>query len=121
MIRTVGRRLHAHENGHDGQVPGIDNDMYAMLEDYPRLKARVRDLELNQEYLPQFGTEWFQPKKQQSRMKDHKEIRSRAYEEGYRNEAPRNFRDYWPTKRLDSTPPPHPQPQPQSVDTEKTV
>jgi hypothetical protein len=116
-IRTVGRRLHAHENGYEGQVPGIDDEMYAMLEDYPRLEARVRDLELNQEYLPQFGTEWFQPKRQQSRTRGHKEMRSRASEEGYRNEATSNFRDYWPAQRLDPTP----QPQPQPVDTEKTV
>jgi hypothetical protein len=85
-IRTVGRRLHVHESGHEGQQPGIDDDMYAMLEDYPRLKARVRNAELNQEYLPEFGTEWFQPKKQQSRTKDHKQTRSKAFEMGQGND-----------------------------------
>jgi hypothetical protein len=112
-IRTVGRRLHVHESGHEGQQPGIDDDMYTMLEDYPRLKARVRNAELNQEFLPQFGTQWFQPKKQQSRTKDHKQTRSKAFEMDQGNN-PNNFRDYWPAKR--------PDPDPKTpVDTEKTV
>jgi hypothetical protein len=115
-IRTVGRRLHVHESGHEGPVPGIDSDMYAMLEYYPEMKARVRNQDLNQEYLPQFGTEWFQrfqtntPK---SRTKDHKENRSKAFEIGQGSD-PKGFRDYWPAKRLDLSPP-------RPVDTEKTA
>jgi hypothetical protein len=106
-IRTVGRRLHVHESGHEGPVPGIDDDMYAMLEDYPEMKARVRNQDLNQEYLPQFGTEWFQrfqtntPK---PRTKDHKQKRSKAFEMDQGND-PNGFRDYWPAERLDPSPP----------------
>jgi hypothetical protein len=56
-IRVVGKRLQEHEEG-SKTIPGIDDDMYAMLKKHPRLEARVRDLELNERYRPSFGTDW---------------------------------------------------------------
>ncbi|KAF1834592.1 hypothetical protein BDW02DRAFT_568839 [Decorospora gaudefroyi] len=56
-IKVVGRRLNESEKKGES-VPGINQDMLAMLEQYPELNARVRDPELNEEYRPVFGTMW---------------------------------------------------------------
>jgi hypothetical protein len=75
-IKVVGRRLQEFENsnGNDTQEscetrkPDFGNDMrdkslrpdemLTMLEDYPELRARVRDLDFNEKHRPVFGTKW---------------------------------------------------------------
>jgi hypothetical protein len=75
-IKVVGLRLREfeHGNGNDAQSlcemrqPDTRNDirdkflrpgeMLAMLEDHPEMRARVRDLDLNEQHRPVFGTKW---------------------------------------------------------------
>ena len=56
-IKAVGTRLQEYEHGQREEMQGAD-EMLALLEQFPRLKARVRDLELNESYRPVFGTKW---------------------------------------------------------------
>ncbi len=56
-ITTVGKRLRAYEAGSTKALPEPD-DMFALLEANPRLGERVRDLKVNEQYQPTFGTEW---------------------------------------------------------------
>ena len=56
-IKVVGQRLRVYEIGSTRQHP-MWEEMVQLLEEYPPLKDRVRDLELNELYQPTFGTEW---------------------------------------------------------------
>ena len=56
-IKVVGRRLEAFERGGKENFRGLE-DMLDMLEAYPELKRRVRDMEENEKFRPSFGTEW---------------------------------------------------------------
>ncbi|KAI2485414.1 hypothetical protein Ptr902_04354 [Pyrenophora tritici-repentis] len=58
VIKIVAERLRQHEQEGIKQVKGIDGNMFALLEQHPRLEARVRDLALNEKYRPVFGTKW---------------------------------------------------------------
>ncbi|KAI4910411.1 hypothetical protein J4E90_007846 [Alternaria incomplexa] len=58
-IKAVGQRLREFEADSEGQeIPGIDEDMLAMLREYPDLEARVRDPEVNEQHRPVFNTNW---------------------------------------------------------------
>jgi hypothetical protein len=58
-IKVVGHRLHAFENDGTGrETMGIDDEMLAMLKEYPELEARVRDWDLNEKHQPHFSTKW---------------------------------------------------------------
>lgn len=56
-IKKVGERLREYEGGAKRRHT-MWNETLELLEKYPPLKARVRDLELNEKYQPVFGTEW---------------------------------------------------------------
>jgi hypothetical protein len=56
-IKKVGQRLQQYEAGSTPQHR-LWKEMLEMLEEYPPLKSRVRDLELNETHQPQFSTEW---------------------------------------------------------------
>ncbi|EOA88422.1 uncharacterized protein SETTUDRAFT_107690 [Exserohilum turcica Et28A] len=57
-IKVVGKRIQDSERPGSRSVPGINYEMYAMLKRHPRLEARVRDLELNEQHRPTFSTIW---------------------------------------------------------------
>jgi hypothetical protein len=56
-IKVISQRLRVYEIGSTRQHP-IWEELVALLEEYPPLKARVRDLELNEKYSPTYDTEW---------------------------------------------------------------
>lgn len=56
-IKIVGQRLRVYEIGSTRQHP-MWEEMIQLLGEYPPLKDRVRDLELNEKFRLMFGTEW---------------------------------------------------------------
>jgi hypothetical protein len=57
VIKTVGQRLTNYEKNSPRLEPKW-KEMLELLEEYPLLQARVRDLDLNERHRPVFDTEW---------------------------------------------------------------
>jgi hypothetical protein len=97
-IKVVGQRLRAFEVDSEGrEVLGIDEDMLALLKEYPTLEARVRDLELNERHRPVFNTNWIKRlggKNDCTQGPDSKEPKKKPT-----NPSPRHFRDYHPVEK----------------------
>jgi hypothetical protein len=56
-IKMVGERLRAYETG-ASQKQRWHEEIVQLLEEWPALEARVRDLEFNENFRPTFNTEW---------------------------------------------------------------
>lgn len=58
-VKAVGTRLQAYERGEVEMFPDAEA-MMGVFRREPRLSARVRDLEQNETFRPEFGTKWMQ-------------------------------------------------------------
>jgi hypothetical protein len=98
-IKAVGRRLQEYDKGINEDFPKV-SEMLAMLDEYPTMKARVRDLDLNEGFQPVYGTEWTK-KPSKDTQKNHKN-KSRAM----RSSIPssKHFRDCCPAKEPSKKP-----------------
>jgi hypothetical protein len=56
-IKAVGERLQIYGEGEHKKV-AIHEEILELLEKYPALKTRVRDLSFNESYRPTFSTDW---------------------------------------------------------------
>jgi hypothetical protein len=79
-IKVVGERLRAHETV-ASQKRRWHEEIVQLLEGYPALEARVRDLEFNEKFRPTFSIEWCKKLQEES---SHSEMLSKRYQ---RNEV----------------------------------
>ena len=102
-IKIVAKRLQKYEQDGAKAFKGIDHNMIALLEENPRLEARVRDLALNEKYRPVFGTDWFKnPGNNAKEQKGHRVV----LEAGSHRSSGKQHRDDWATNLLDQKPQP---------------
>lgn len=95
-IKVVGQRLRELEaDSKDREAPGIDEDMLAMLKEYPNLEARVRNPEVNEQHRPVFNTNWI---KRMSDKSDHSQEGSgKQLKKTFFKPAARRFQEHQPT------------------------
>ena len=103
VIKIVAKRLQKYEQDGAKAFKGIDHNMITLLEENPRLEARVRDLALNEKYRPVFGTDWF--KNLGNNAKEQKG-HGLGLGAGSRGSSGKKYRDDWAATLLDQKPQP---------------
>ncbi|KNG51087.1 hypothetical protein DDE82_005796 [Stemphylium lycopersici] len=103
-IKVVGKRLQQYEASKNEVISGIDDHMYALLKEYPKLEARMRDLELNERHRPSFSTDW--TKKLDSKAQKAERSKFHRSDSGESSSSSKRFRDYWPQKDINKSPSP---------------
>lgn len=93
-VKVVGKRIQDHEGGDSKVVRGIDEDMYALMKRHPRLEARLRDLSLNEQYKPNFSTDWIK-----KMVNKHDDKASKSQDANY-DQSPKDIEDA--TKKLEA-------------------